>query len=344
MEESQKVSEDESEDDRLEGTSQMRVQSPTTDNSFDYAIPPSLITHAASSHTAAYLPQLTDAPEEDGDELEESDDELLTRHNINRHFSGMAVDTLKSDRRFFGKSSSFMIVKAAVDLKKVHHPERIPFESSTHKAAITFPPKNGEAGITYLPCGCPDYGPFHPVCGLPGMHPLLLLKHAQWVAALPPFKAPEAEAFIFPPSDLLPSLVSLYFHMHNNYIPILHRPTFERLMEESHHLHDEDFASVVLLVCSIGARWSKDRRVLLEDDVRVNDDDEGEDEEEWHSAGWKWFKQLRLGRKALFSAPALCDIQLSCVRFDLAVNSGESLLNVLCTTAILCLPAWIFDC
>ena len=41
---------------------------------------------------------------------------------------------------------------------------------------------------------------------------------------------------------------------------------------------------------------------------------EGEDDEEWHSAGWKWFKQVRFGRKALYGAPNLLDLQGACVR------------------------------
>jgi hypothetical protein len=118
---------------------------------------------------------------------------------------------------------------------------------------------------------------------------------------------------MFPPPDLLPSLISLYFSMHNNYTPVLHRPSFERMLAENRHLTDEDFASIVLLVSAVGARWSNDRRVLLDERLRINDDDEGENEEEWHSAGWKWFKQVRLGRKALFAPPSLCDLQITCV-------------------------------
>lgn len=101
--------------------------------------------------------------------------------------------------------------------------------------------------------------------------------------------------------------------MHNHFTPILHRPTFEQMLAENRHLIDEDFGSVVLLVCSIGSRWSNDIRVLLDEEARVDDDDQDEDQEAWHSAGWKWFKQVRLGRKALFSPPSLFDIQIVCV-------------------------------
>lgn len=166
LEESSKISDDEHEKDaKRDGGGHVRLRSPSSpDTSFDYAIPPSLITHASSHHNTTYLPQLTDPPEEEDADLESSDDELLTRQKINRQFSGMALDNFQSDRRFFGKSSSFMIVKAAVDLKKDYHPDGSTSNPAPlHKAAITFPPTPGMSDITYLPCGCPDYGSYHPV-------------------------------------------------------------------------------------------------------------------------------------------------------------------------------------
>lgn len=107
-------------------------------------------------------------------------------------------------------------------------------------------------------------------------------------------------------------------------------------MAEGIQFTDEDFGSVVLLVCAIGSRWSKDRRVLLDEEVRADDGDEGEDEEEWHSAGWKWFKQVRLGRKALFSAPSVSDIQVTCVR----IPYGCSRYHRLCSTHLTDVFSW----
>ena len=163
IEESSKISGDEAEV-QHDGNSHIRLRSPSSaDTSFDYAIPPSLVTHASSHHTTTYLPSLVDEPD-DTAELESSDDELLTRQKINRQFSGLALDNIQSDRRFFGKSSSFMIVKAAVDLKKGYQPDgKRANPPPLHKTAITFPPTPGTSDITYLPCGCPDYGSFHPV-------------------------------------------------------------------------------------------------------------------------------------------------------------------------------------
>ncbi|KAI0090934.1 fungal-specific transcription factor domain-containing protein [Irpex rosettiformis] len=269
------------------------VRSPGVDTSFDYAIPPSLATHTSMQHSP-----LTDAPEGDDEDLLSSGDELLTRHALAQQLSGLSLEDVKLDRRFFGKSSTFMMVKKAADLKKQHQPESSNSspEPALNKSGLTYPSITDARGVSYLRCGCPDYGNFNP-----------------WAITIPPYTSHLYECFIFPPADLLPSLVALYFTMHNNYTPVLHRPTFERMVAEGRHMTDEDFASIVLLVSAIGSRWSNDRRVLLDEQARVDDDDDGEDHEEWHSAGWKWFKQVRLGRRALFSPPSLMDIQVVCL-------------------------------
>ena len=33
----------------------------------------------------------------------------------------------------------------------------------------------------------------------------------------------------------------------------------------------------------------------------------------WHSAGWKWFKQVKLGCRVLATPPSLYDLQICCV-------------------------------
>ena len=127
-------------------------------------------------------------------------------------------------------------------------------------------------------------------------------------------------------------LVDLYFDVHNNYVPILHRPTFERAVAAGEHTESVDFGEVVLLVCALGARWCGDRGVLVgvgNDDGTIPDGKardaastgtpfgdgyEGDDEEDWHSAGWKWFKQVRIARKMLLhAAPNLYDLQIAAV-------------------------------
>ncbi|KAL0565454.1 Gypsy retrotransposon integrase-like protein 1, partial [Marasmius crinis-equi] len=69
----------------------------------------------------------------------------------------------------------------------------------------------------------------------------------------------------FPEDDLLPELVNIYFREVNIYIPLLHRPTFDRLLAAGQHRRDELFGAILLLVCAIAARYTDDPRVLLDD-------------------------------------------------------------------------------
>ena len=97
-------------------------------------------------------------------------------------------------------------------------------------------------------------------------------------------------------------LIELYFRNVNDFMPLLHRPTFEKGISERLHLSEEGFGSTVLLVCAVGSRFSDDPRVFLE----------GSDST--HSSGWEWFRQVQLVRKSLLAAPRLYDLQICCVR------------------------------
>ncbi|KAK6969400.1 Zn(2)-C6 fungal-type domain-containing protein [Favolaschia claudopus] len=81
--------------------------------------------------------------------------------------------------------------------------------------------------------------------------------------------------FDFPPQLLMFDLLDLYFTHQNVYIPLLHRPTFEREVSSGLHLRDDAFAATLLLVCAIGSRWSDDPGIV----------------EEGLACGWRWFNQ-----------------------------------------------------
>ncbi|KZV64204.1 hypothetical protein PENSPDRAFT_690958 [Peniophora sp. CONT] len=108
-------------------------------------------------------------------------------------------------------------------------------------------------------------------------------------------------SYTFPEGDLLFQLFDLYFQHLNTVLPVLHRPTLEAAVISGSHLVDEALGGVVLLVCANGARYSEDRRVCF-------DYDEG-----WHSAGWKYFEQVRIASKSLVSSSRLYDLQISCL-------------------------------
>ncbi|KAH9025469.1 fungal-specific transcription factor domain-containing protein [Lactarius pseudohatsudake] len=104
--------------------------------------------------------------------------------------------------------------------------------------------------------------------------------------------------FDFPETGLLVDLVKLYFNVLAPIVPLLHRPTFMRAVGDGLHLRDEKFGSLVLLVCATASRYSRDPRVLLENG-------------HWHSAGWKWFKQVEPFSCTVLSGPELYDLQVA---------------------------------
>lgn len=98
------------------------------------------------------------------------------------------------------------------------------------------------------------------------------------------------------------SLIDIYFDELNVLLPLLHRPTFQTCVDGALHHEDEGFASLLMLVCACGSRFSKDPRVLAD----------GSDN--WHSAGWRYFSQVQSTRKGInLRPPRLYDIQIPCV-------------------------------
>ncbi|KAJ3913019.1 hypothetical protein F5877DRAFT_71911 [Lentinula edodes] len=85
----------------------------------------------------------------------------------------------------------------------------------------------------------------------------------------------------FPEPDLLRKLIDLYFDKHHPIYPVLHRPSFERLVYvDNLHLTNRRFGAVVLVACALGSRLSDDPRTLYDgtQDIR--------------SAGWKYYGQF----------------------------------------------------
>ncbi|KAJ3510136.1 hypothetical protein NLJ89_g4847 [Agrocybe chaxingu] len=87
-----------------------------------------------------------------------------------------------------------------------------------------------------------------------------------------------------PPEDLIPSLVDAYFVEFNYFLPLLHRPTFEKDVAEKLHLTNHMFAATLLLVS------------------------EGSDN--WRSSGWKWYEQVKVMRRSLFHRTTLYELQM----------------------------------
>ncbi|KAF9010747.1 fungal-specific transcription factor domain-containing protein [Cyathus striatus] len=116
-----------------------------------------------------------------------------------------------------------------------------------------------------------------------------------WMVPHP--KMEDTPLYIFPEYDLLVSLVDLYFTHCNPYLPLLHRPIFERSLEKKDHLLDHNFGGTVMLVCALGSCYSNDPRVFMDGNGSTT------------SAGWKWYSQVNILRKSFYKRTSLYELQ-----------------------------------
>ncbi|CCM00118.1 uncharacterized protein FIBRA_02145 [Fibroporia radiculosa] len=234
----------------------------------------------------------------DPDDLEPSDDEVMAHHSLVNSLKQIKLNP--TQLRFFGKSSSIMFIQTAMDLKRQYagvgdearqtvtsHPTLLHGE---HRRPNTWSLHPVRPHITSYVVPSQDYS--HDTLGT----------HFKWLSAQLQEEAQPHEAQHYPESDLMLSLIELYFREVNAYSPLLHRPTFENNIKDGLHLRDEGFGSTVLLVCAIGARFSDDPRVFLSDY-----------QDNPLSCGWEWFKQVQMIRKSLLAPPRLYDLQVYCL-------------------------------
>jgi len=82
------------------------------------------------------------------------------------------------------------------------------------------------------------------------------MRHTDQLQWMHPRLAPSSRYLEFPPPEVVAFLVDVYFTHSNIYYPVLHPPTFRRLLDEGLHHRDGDFSGILLVVCAIGARFS----------------------------------------------------------------------------------------
>ncbi|KAF9501879.1 hypothetical protein BDN71DRAFT_1379281 [Pleurotus eryngii] len=132
------------------------------------------------------------------------------------------------DSRFFGKSSSFVLLRTAIGVKQEYA------ESAPSLSTEDFNKQ-------------PEYWRPPPVS-------------LEQLDKLPPIQ------FQFPERDLLDALVDKYFVIINLVIPLLHKPTFEAQLAAKLHTRDQWFGSVVLAICAVASRYLDDPRCLDDGD------------------------------------------------------------------------------
>ncbi|KAJ7617321.1 hypothetical protein FB45DRAFT_1034612 [Roridomyces roridus] len=129
-------------------------------------------------------------------------------------------------------------------------------------------------------------------------------------------RSPRTRTYVFPPPDLAAHLIGLYFTHMNSYIPLLHRPTFERAVQDNLQYRDEGFAATLLLVCAVASRWSDDPRVLraamTEGGTRAPNSLSGTP----LSCGWEWFDQVPLVGDNLYKQTTLYIYKDTALRYS----------------------------
>ncbi|KAJ7187374.1 fungal-specific transcription factor domain-containing protein, partial [Mycena filopes] len=210
----------------------------------------------------------------------------LVHLDLARHLEELSLGRPLSET-FYGKGSGATLINAALDLKADVQRE--------------------EAwGRGYAPE--PSVGPWR--------HGWTSRRMKYW--AFKPWECayPRAERVLhFPPFTMMTELIALYFQHQNMYIPLLHRPTFERGVAEGLHLRNDPFGATVLLVCAIASRWSPDPEVgRLSSDASIGTDG--------LAFGWHWFNQVRDMGNHMFGMATLYDLQYYCLAVQFLEGSA----------------------
>ncbi|KXN90781.1 hypothetical protein AN958_03435 [Leucoagaricus sp. SymC.cos] len=215
--------------------------------------------------------QLLEEIDNQGALARNDDDEVRTKLIIGRLSK---LDLNPPQKRFFGKSSGYQLIQTALDLKREY--------------------KGTQSTTT----------------------PVVLTKRRPEFWEIPSWASVNPEAddsmpqYDFPPLDLIGSLVDHYFTQINPFLPLLHRPLFQKGIDEGLHHKDQYFGATVLLVCALGSRYSEDPRVFVEGSSSTR------------SAGWKWFEQVQALRASFFKRTSLHELQAH-VLFILFAQSSE---------------------
>ncbi|KAJ7178398.1 fungal-specific transcription factor domain-containing protein [Mycena crocata] len=126
--------------------------------------------------------------------------------------------------------------------------------------------------------------------------------------------ADEKPHYVFPETDLINSLMDMYFTCVHPTLPLLHRPTFEKSVAQGLHLEDYQFGATLLAVLAVASRYSDDPRVFVPGSNSTL------------SSGWIFFNQVQVVRKSLFDVPSIYEVQLYCLitLFTLGTSSPQA--------------------
>ncbi|TFK22121.1 hypothetical protein FA15DRAFT_596705 [Coprinopsis marcescibilis] len=160
-----------------------------------------------------------------------------------------------TENRFFGKSSMFLAAQNAMELQNQSEESAGSMPFAPTKRPIYWQLRNWEREYLY---------------------------HRE-----PPYTLPDP--------DLLATLIRAYFDNVHVFLPVVHRPTFEKEVRHHLHLKDPSFAATLLVVCALASRYCKDPRVYIDGDEA--------------SAGFKYISQVPLASSVSLVHSSIHDLQ-----------------------------------
>ncbi|KIK69807.1 hypothetical protein GYMLUDRAFT_34211 [Collybiopsis luxurians FD-317 M1] len=199
---------------------------------------------------------------------------------------------------FFGGSSQLALMKTAIKIKE-EYSTNSRNSNDLDGGAASIPHEGRKVDLEKKSLSPPSS---INACNNPKKRPAFWNVHP-WQHLATQTSLPELE---FPPPSLLDSLVNYYFIKRNRMLPLLHRPTFQQGLDTHLHRRDRAFGELVLSVCAIGARYSRDERVY---DGRASKNSE----EREHSIGWKYINQIGsmeefMPQSALYKVQTICNL------------------------------------
>ncbi|TFK73931.1 hypothetical protein BDN72DRAFT_834263 [Pluteus cervinus] len=119
----------------------------------------------------------------------------------------------------------------------------------------------------------------------------------------------DSRQYLYPPQDLLETLLSAYFTNVNIFFPIIHRPSFEQSVSEGLHLRDRHFGTLLLTTCALASRFVDDPRIPLEGQSEL-------------SLGWRYMSQVPPVPHGFLVKTTLYDIQYYCLAYFYYLGTG----------------------
>ncbi|KAF5346558.1 hypothetical protein D9758_013447 [Tetrapyrgos nigripes] len=134
-----------------------------------------------------------------------------------------------------------------------------------------------------------------------------------WYPIAPP--QPKASMYDFPPVNDLHRFIDIYFLERESYMPLLHRPTFEKSIRQGLHHRDPSFGAVVLAICAHGEKLYSTSS--LED-----------------NPGYRWINQIHLDGFVFQETLALEHLQVYCLMIWYLNSISKGINNVWLLTGI----------